>query len=323
MIRVITDAKRIKKYNTAFKNSLDKELTEFTHCFVSYPSGRTEADVKYSPELNIWVAQTEYHNRFWNGFGIGKPIVRRNNTLVGEINFPYSGIDRRIGGVFAQDDNGDILILHRGKIGGGKRGIGKKYFLDNCTADIVSAIDDKSEEKFCLVGSLNSTLLPQQTANFINEIYRVKHFPQSHLIFDSLTNFVYSDEHSGKIITERTEQIIINRTHGIVVNALSKELQNLGYKTGNDKNRDLFIHENDKITRLFEIKTSIATQCLYASIGQLLIYSIPIRNNPQLIAMFPDKLNIDVEKRFAELGITILYYSWKDEKPIFQGLENL
>lgn len=324
MITVITDRQQIKTLHGQFHKRLDKFLTEDIDCWVGYPSGSFEDTVRYSPKLDIWISQAEHDNKFWNGFGVGRPIEGKNNSLNGEINFPYEGNYRRIAGAFAIEDNGNILVLHRGKIGGGKPGIGKHYFTDNFRGDFVTAIDGDRDTEFCLVGELNSQHFPKQVSNFINEIYRVKNLEDGETAtdFGDLTDFNYTDEHSGRTVTERNDPVIIERTHGIVVNSLAQELKDRKLKIGNDRNRDLFIHNRGQITTLFEIKTSSSTQCLYSAVGQLLLYSIPIRNTVKLIAVLPDKLSKTVTKRFSSLGINILYYKWDNDEPKFIDLDD-
>lgn len=325
MITVVTDKLEIKKLHKQFHKWLDKYLTEEIDCWVGYPSGSFEDTVRYSTDLDIWISKVEHGNKYWNGFGVGRPIEGKNNSLNGEINFPYEGIYRRTAGAFAVEHNGTILVLHRGKIGGGKPGIGKNYFLDNYRGDFVTAIDGDRETTFCLVGELGSTHFPKQVSNFINEIYRVKNLEkgETHADFSDLTNFNYTDEHFGKSVTERSESVTRERTHGIVVNALAKELQLRKLKIGNDRNRDLFIHKAGHISALFEVKTNSSTQSLYSAVGQLLIYSIPIKDTVKLIAVLPDKLSKSVTKRFRTLGIDILYFQWDNDKPIFNDIDKI
>jgi hypothetical protein len=324
MVTVISDKRQIQKLHHQFHDTLNKYFTEKIYCRVGYPGGSFEDDVYYSKDLDLWIGATKLENRYWNGFGHGRPIDWNSNSISGEINFSIDGINRRIAGAFAEEDNGNILVLHRGKIGGGKVGIGKAYFTDNCRCDFVTAIDGDKESEFCLVGELNSKHFPKQVANFIGEILRVKHLDDGETAanFD-LSDFNYTDEHSGQTVTERNDPIIIERTHGIVVNALAQELRNRELKIGNDRNRDLFIHNRGQITTLFEIKTSSSTQCLYSAVGQLLLYSIPIGTKVNLVAVLPDELSKTVSKRFHSLGINLLYYEWKNDEPKFTNIDDL
>ena len=106
MITIISDKKEIENYHKQFHSNLDKFFTEKINCWVGYPSGSFNDTVKYSPQLNIWLSHGEDDNKFWNGFGIGKPIEGKNNSLIGEINFPKVGIYRRVAGAFGVEDKG-------------------------------------------------------------------------------------------------------------------------------------------------------------------------------------------------------------------------
>ena len=324
MIRIVTGKKRISDLDTLFQKRLEKLFDYTIECWVSYPSGRFKDTVKYSDELDIWISHKKF-NKLFNGFGIGRPKENRNNNLVGEINFPLKYIDRRVAGAFGEEENGNILLLHRGRIGGGKPGIGKIFFKDNFRGDFIFAFDGDRETEFCLVGELRSTYFPMQVSNFIKEINRVKNLSDKKepTDFQYLNKFNFRDEHSGNSEKERIGSTTIHRTHGIIVNALASELENRKYHIGNDKNRDLFIHNNKKITTLFEIKTSTATQNLYEGVGQLIIYSIPIKIHVKLVLVIPKQLNETVTKRLMNLGIQILYFEWINKKPRFIELDKV
>lgn len=325
MITLITNREQIENSHTRFHKQLSKFFTENVRCWVGYPSGSFEDTIKYSPRLEIWISQQSHENKFWNGFGVGRPIEGKNNSLSGEINFPYEGIHRRIAGAFGIEDNGNILVLHRGKIGGGRPGIGKNYFTDRYRGDFITAIDGDRETEFCLVGELSSKHFPTQVASFIKEIYRVKHVDKSGTTvdFENLLDFEYTEERFGQSITERNDPVIINRTHGLIVRELAQRLTSRGFLIGNDKNRDLFIYKRNRITTLFEIKTSSSTQCLYSAVGQLLLYSIPISNPVHLVAVLPTKLSRKVTERFYSLGINILYFNWNNDELEFLNLDEV
>lgn len=325
MITVISDAPKIETLQRRFQRELSVFFTEEIYCRVGFPGGSFEDYVHYSPELNMWIGFREADNRYWNGFGYGRPNELQGNSISGEINFPYENINRSIGGVFARENKGNILVLHRGKIGGGTSGIGKTLFMNNFRGDKVIAIDGAEEAELCLVGELKSPLFGRQVATFISEVRRIKNLVRAAEVenFEELNNYQYTAEHSGQSIVNRLGTTIVNRTHGIVVDALVSKLQQMGHNVGNDRNRDLFIHLNNQITTLFEIKTSSSSQCLYAAVGQLLVYSIPIANEIILTAVFPERLNRTVEKRLKKHGIGLLYYSWRNDEPVFNNLDEI
>lgn len=322
---VITDGSRIRRHQRDFVRSLHSPNAQTINCWVGYPGGNFNGNVTYFPSLDIWLSSRALPNRCWNGFGIGRPKAGANNSLTGEINFPNHGINRRVAAVFAEDDHGAILVLHRGRIGGGKPGIGKTHFTNNFRGDFVSAVEGGKETTFCLVGELYSSHFPAQVADFLREIYRIKELRAfgNHPDFTFLSDFIYTDEKSGVIVTERSEPTTIKRTHGLVVNALARQLKETGFEVGNDRNRDLYVHSAGKITHLFEIKTSSSTQSLFAALGQLLLYSIAIPNAVSLIAVLPDRLAKNVAAKFRSLGVQIVYYQWQLHRPVFPTLPRI
>ncbi|MEV4886313.1 hypothetical protein MRBLMN1_004873 [Chitinophaga ginsengisegetis] len=324
MIKIVEDPRIISKYQKQFINELKKSCNEKINCTIGYQSGSTYTTVQYSKQHNFWYKSRLEPNRFWNAFGYGRPEINKGNSLIVEVNFPFEGINRRTGGAFGIDSNNQVLILHRGNIGGGRVGIGKKLFLDHFRGKPVVADDGGIENEFHLIGELNSDFLSLQTSNFIYEISRLKKLNSEEIDLSSKLNaFTFINEKSGKheIISSSTR--IIERTHGIVVNALAKVLEDFELNVSNDKNRDLFTHEGGKITKLFEVKRSCSSQHLYSAVGQLIIYSMPINNPVDLILVLPQKLTKTVEAKLKHLGMTVLYYDWNEGNPEFYNLKEI
>lgn len=321
MIQIVTDKKLINKYQRQFIKQLKSSCGKKMLCTLGYQGSSEEQDVYYSEKFSFWFSTHRNYNRYWNAFGFGTPSKEKNNSITVEINIPYEGINRNIGAAFGFDNNGEILVLHRGKIGGGKVGVGKKLFFENFRDNPIIADDEGFENEFCLIGVLGSKRLLRQVGNFISEIHRIKIMSPSQAVdFSKLNNFSFTDEATGRSKVKRSGTKIIERTHGIVVNKLARLIESQGLNVAKDRNRDLFVHKKGKVVKMFEIKTSSSSQDLYSAVGQLLIYSIPIKNPIDLILVVPDKLSESVATRLEELGIQTLYYQMKNEEPIFENL---
>jgi hypothetical protein len=89
--------------------------------------------------------------------------------IVCEINPPLEGLEKRTQGAFAQD-NGHIWLLYRGKIGGGRPGIGKRLFFEN----YLGGINDINGERFVIIGDIRSTNFVESVRNFVREVERIK-----------------------------------------------------------------------------------------------------------------------------------------------------
>lgn len=321
MIKIIEDRSKIEQIHRKFRDTIIKNFSEKINCLIGYKGRSIDDEVYYSDEVKLWASFGAENNRYWNAFGIGRP-QNKSNSIIGEINFPFEN-NRRIQGVFAEDNNGEILVLHRGTIGGGRKGIGKKLFSDNYREKPIDAIDGDIETEFYFVGDLKSKLFPKQLARFIYEIDRIKKLVKNPSAVPNL-KLAFSDEHFGISVSEPDNPIKMERIHGIVVNSLAKEIEKKGLSIGNNREMDLYVYnKREQIIALFEIKTTLSTQSLYSAVGQLLLYSIPIKNKVKLVAVLPSKLKYDVSKRFNELGIDILYYYWEKEEPIFINLDKL
>lgn len=318
MLRTINNPVKLSKACRTLTLNLLSHFSEKIYCTIGYHGGSFQKTVNYSDELDLWYATWNHKGICKNLFGIGRPNENGSNSMTGQINIPIDNLDRSIAGALALSDDGDVYLLHRGNIGGGKSGIGKSAFLENFRGDLQEVDECGKTTNFCVIGQITSIVLADLVKSFIEEIGRVKSLLRSPSSFD-IDQFRFNDENGGRyILGDLSRGNGAERTHYMVVNALAELLENQGLKVGNDRNRDLFIHDSRCIRALFEIKTSLSSQNLYSAVGQLLIYSIPISTPVSLILVIPDRLEKSVQKRLAALGISVLYFKWsKNYRPHF------
>lgn len=175
MITVIDTNDEIEKCQNLLKEIFESYNPEYINPNPSSRGGAEEMEVMYFKKHDIWAGLGEAENRYWNAFGIGKPIEGRNTSIVCEINFPYDGINRKVAGAFGKE-NDQIVLLHRGLIGGGRQGIGKQLFFKNYQGKFLDVIDGKKETSVAIIGTLNSKKFLSQVAFFVREIERIKNF---------------------------------------------------------------------------------------------------------------------------------------------------
>lgn len=132
--------------------------------------------VRWAAKLGIWIHSEFLHRRkyYWNAFGVKKPRPGGAAEITTEINSPLSGINRRIAGAFARNEEGNLLLVHRGKIGGGRKGIGKALFEERYKGEWVTALDDGVQSRFALIGALDSRELGQRISRFVHEVDAMK-----------------------------------------------------------------------------------------------------------------------------------------------------
>ena len=180
MIKIIDQQDVLARYQQEFKEKLytflPKQISHtFGHLGVDYPNMvvHTNGDLWYYGML----ADEPAPNRHWNAFGFISPYP---SNIITEINFPLKGINRRIAGVLGFDSNTrEVSILHRGRIGGGKPGIGKIAFMDYIKKRIPSSIiqlndgGNKVSSAIFVCKIVSDTFL-DDLSKFIHEVYDFK-----------------------------------------------------------------------------------------------------------------------------------------------------
>lgn len=302
MLQIIDNKSAIQKAQLQFKKGLKRLVDEKIPAQIGYQGENFKTKVSWSNKLRIWMHLSASGLRFWNAFGIsesGKPRANSNISPICEINFPFSGIDRRIGGAFAEDGSGCIFVIHRGKIGGGRKGIGKTLFSNNYRGERINVKDGEIESRVALIGALNSPRFAKQVSQFVYEIRRIKALVLRHSknINVGHGKHGFRKEFLGKKKFKIRKDIEAKCDHGIIVNELASVLNGIGLNVGNDINRDLYILSlKGKIAAIFEIKTDILSTNLYSGIGQLLLNSATLTKRPRLFLTIPERLNKTVER---------------------------
>jgi hypothetical protein len=327
MLRILDKRFDINSAQQQFIEHFNKIVDTKVSVIIGYPGGCFKSRVSWIDKLGIWVCSYKVSGRHVNLFGIGKPSEGNMISMTCEINFPLTEINRRIGGAFVVDAAGDVFVTHRGKIGGGKKGIGKSLFENHYRGRWVTAEDGNVATDVALIGALNSSRFVNQMQQFVFEVDRIKSVSStpSHKSLSPFKTNEFREEFFGKKKQYKTVKVIeAECDHGLIVNNLSSALESLGLRVGNDRNCDLYlIKSGSKITTIFEIKTDISTTSLYSAIGQLMLNSINLAERPRLILTIPEQVDKTLETKFKKLGIELLIYKWSNDKPLFHKLRAL
>lgn len=174
MYTTISDKRTIRESQKKMERILLTDTDREIDCFVGHKGESVSASISWSSELGIWMHFREISNRFWNLFGIDEPFEGENLSIICEINFPYQGINRRIAGAFAEDENRDLHIVHRGLIGGGREGIGKSLFMNEYRYNLIQLIDGDQINEVAYIGQLDDEDFASNIADFVKEVDRIK-----------------------------------------------------------------------------------------------------------------------------------------------------
>jgi len=176
-LTAITSLRRVEKLVEQFRDRLRSIETEDERK-VGNPSSTSICTVDIHRDHGFWVVLDDrsIDTQTWHVFGlINDRLDTPDSTLehVCQINFSYEGDVGRVGGLFAQDQRGNIYITHSGGVGGGRAGIGKNAFLDflaERTHDLVPVEVDVARApptQRLVLCDLDDPLLPQKIARFV------------------------------------------------------------------------------------------------------------------------------------------------------------
>lgn len=177
---VIADEKEIASIRKALKKRVTAAAAPGKSIVTGHKAQSFDGKALYVKKYDFWTifGETGYE-QLWNTYGLGNPFDGGSRNMVCHLTVPSEGINRSVGAVYARGPEGDVYIMHRGKIGGGREGIGKTAFWDAVVErdDIESGWvqDGKRVTQMAIVTKLgveNSTL--RNIANFVRAVREIK-----------------------------------------------------------------------------------------------------------------------------------------------------
>ncbi|OCC15995.1 5-methylcytosine-specific restriction enzyme McrB related protein [Dissulfuribacter thermophilus] len=283
MLRLITTRNKIQKCQKEFEARLKKLLPYKKKLDIGFQGGKITNEVFYND--NLWYSTLILRDadipRYWNAFGLGKR-KDGNQIIVVEINPPIEGSTRQVAGIFAKDEiTNDYFILHRGKIGGGRKGIGKERFKNWYRGKWVQVFDDKgNNEEAIIISSITSKNLLLKLTEFVNEVAKFKEsIANKHdkrTIKNVEKSLSFNPEFYGKKKGKRKSIFEYDSNHGMIVNALENSLRKRlkqNQRTFNNSLIDLAVSDGKRTLSIYEVKTRSDSQSIYTGIGQLMFHS--------------------------------------------------
>lgn len=330
MLTAITDRNGVNQAFRKMRASLIRGTRGETR-WIGYPGGQQEGDVRWLEDDGYWcsVADPELHpqdNRYWSAFGtVPRSEAKDPLTITAEINPPKEGVNRRCAGILAVDSSGTQYLLHSGKIGGGKPGIGRSAFLSYLEAPNLHEVawPDGQVTEAILIGRIDRPTLRAQVGHFVAQVAAFKSGAPAPVPMpngDAESN--YSDEFAGQRRAYRvTDLIEATCNHGHVIRSLSRAIEATKVGTiGKDSARDLYIHRRGRVTMLFEAKTDTAPQSIYTGIGQLMLHTASQSPAPVRVLVLPKRPDARTGKRLAALGVEVVTYTLRGTDALFANL---
>lgn len=324
MLNVVEDEKLIARYARLFTKSFRPFVDEKIRVKLGHQGASFGAKVAWSKKLGIWIfSQATRNVRYWNAFGRGKPPASGQLPITAEINFPWAGIDRRTGAAFAQDAQKQIYVIHRGIIGGGKKGIGKSLFEENYRGVWAWMEDGDSLAQVAVIGCLGSSRFALQAAQFVGKIEKLK----STAAFSSQTSLNFSEvsfreERVGNPPSSLPDAEMDACDHDLMISHLAAVLSRWKFKIGNDADMELFLMPpaSDSVSHIFAACADGREKNVLAAAAKLLLQKSARDGHPLAILVMPEAYVTKYVQPLRRISVDVLGYRTEGEKIIFPDL---
>lgn len=182
MLRAVHDPDQIERCQKRLRHCIREGLrTSIPNVVVGYQGGQISSNVLGNN--TVWFAYQTLSDvgvpRHWNAFGAGQPALGRSNAITVEVNVASPWAGKRVAGLFALDDaTGEVLLLHRGTIGGSSKGVGKAAFTawyqDNGAQPLTFLSPIGKDESAFLVADLKQDQFLRGLESFVDAVGRFK-----------------------------------------------------------------------------------------------------------------------------------------------------
>lgn len=183
VIRALTSSSEV----TAAQADLRREFYEGAEVLehsVGFPGGNIDLAIAWHPQVGLWGYVDDpdslrpggrESNRYWNAFGLQDPHTQRSSlSITVEVNPPFDGTNARVAGILGRDSEGHVLLLHRGKIGGGRSGVGMTLFWEHFSGRAEYVNDGLDMVDCAVVGTLGQGSLVRELFRFAEDVARMK-----------------------------------------------------------------------------------------------------------------------------------------------------
>ena len=320
MLTAVTDEAAIRRSQRLLARSLRACAGESATAALGFPGGGIRARVAWSDDLGIWFCSKRLADRYWNAFGTENPTAGATCRIACEINIPLAGADRRIGGAFASSPAGDVLLVHRGILGGARRGIGKGLFTERYRGVWALLADPAGRAGVAVIGGLASPRLAREVALFVQKIAGIKRSVRDAQL-EIFREPRFRPESLGSRSLLPLRDLDAECARGLVAADLCAALQGLGIAAGNDEAVHLTaVDRRGSIRALFQIATSAGEEALLPEIGRLALESGRFAAPVCLVLVMPASPQGPLADRLRGQEVRVLTYRWEQQRAVFPEL---
>lgn len=346
---VVTDIAEIARLNNQLARRLSTSFKVRRTREITYPAGHHTGTLYFESAAGTAVrawSPDSGPDKLTNFLLAGDPAASTWMQIDVQMNFPAGTYNRRMAGAFVTDENGDVLVAHRGKLTKGKAGLPKAKVFREFASRVVEADDQGLISEVILIAALDDVELADRLWEFAVEAREVAKRiaseeddsdadddtpkgrgggggkPSSTPKDPVLKLRDYFDEYAGEGNSKGHGGGKRTVEHGYVVRALELQFAANG-RSQKAQAIDLAIVAAQ--VDLFEVKTSARTTDVYTGVGQLLIHGECIRELLELPVrrhlVLPEPPRASHRKHVTKKGgINIVTYKKNGAGYTFSGL---
>ena len=346
---VVTDIAEIARLNNQLARRLSTSFKVRRTREITYPAGHHTGTLYFESAAGTAVrawSPDSGPDKLTNFLLAGDPAASTWMQIDVQMNFPAGTYNRRMAGAFVTDENGDVLVAHRGKLTKGKAGLPKAKVFREFASRVVEADDQGLISEVILIAALDDVELADRLWEFAVEAREVAKRiaseeddsdadddtpkgrgggggkPSSTPKDPVLKLRDYFDEYAGEGNSKGHGGGKRTVEHGHVVRALELQFAANG-RSQKAQAIDLAIVAAQ--VDLFEVKTSARTTDVYTGVGQLLIHGECIRELLELPVrrhlVLPEPPRASHRKHVTKKGgINIVTYKKNGAGYTFSGL---
>jgi len=324
VLRIVGSERALKRYARKFVHHFLALAPEKLTVTLGHRGATTTAAVYWLERLGIWFYPAWTEGSYQHLFGLIR-AVRRDRALVAcEINFPSSGIDRRIGGAFAVDRKGQVYVIHRGHLGG-KRGMGRSHFLETYCGVWADLDEGDTSEAVAVVGELNSPRFPRQVAQFVSQITLIKEGKTpsvSRQLLMPLEMDFGSDMRSGEMYEDLVRDLGGECDLGSLREDLAHLIASQGQRVKTWGTNILYYQRGEESEETYcYVCADNGQKSIREGAINLFFLTLRSRRRHRMYLFVPELLPRLLTERLAELHIETIVYGWQDDHATFPGFD--
>ncbi len=327
MLRAIEDRNRIEECYDLFRSFLVKLRGEKMSVRLSYRASGMSVEVTWVSDFEFWY---ELGGSGSNSFGASRPSLTGSNAIACEMNFTSGRVDRRFGGVFAEGLDGTRYVLHRGRVGGGRKNVGKRGLVHSFIGRVVEFIDGENISIGFPVVTLGGRNFPSQLSFFVHERFKENIVVDKRYADVVVPRRFFLPPYLGRWNRKSRDPVDRSFEHGLVIGTLANILIDRGVRVETDMRNDLTtLNRAGSVRTVYEVDVVRSLESVYASIGRLISASKRSKGRIKRVLVLPEaRVMRDVESASIEgearnLGIKILHYRILNGGVIFSEDRNI